>query len=129
MLSRCLALVPAAVCLMVGNLGRLQGGSLLPVVFLLTVAVLLEVLPHTDYGLQLLPLLPWTCTGWLPFVVSLICWAAILSAAYVAISGCLDAPQVFAALCLFVMSLNALLSFSENTDSPATSEAAACRSG
>ena len=56
MLPRCLALVATAVALMVGNLGRLQGGPLLSVVFLLAgAAVLLQSLPLTDCGLQLLP--------------------------------------------------------------------------
>ena len=121
-----LALVATAVALMVGNLGRLQGGPLLPVVCLLAgAAVLLQSLPLTDYGLQLLPLPPWTYGGWLPFSTSLVCWGAVFVAGYSAVSGCLDAPRVFAALCLFALSLNALLSFSQAAESESTPHTAA----
>ena len=124
------ALVVAAIALMIGNLGRERGGPLLGIVaMLIGAAVLLQFLPHAESGLQVLPLPPWTYGGWLPFSISMIGWGAVFVAGYVAVSGCLDAPQVFAALCLAAMSLNGLLSFSENTDSPATSEAAACRQG
>jgi len=107
-----MALVASAVALMVGNLGRVQGGPLLTVVFLLIgAAVLLQLLPHAETGFQFMPLPPWAFGGWLLVGISLFCWVAIAVAGYLAVSGCLDAPKVFAAVVLAAMCLTGLLGF------------------
>lgn len=120
------ALVVVAVALMVGNLGRQQGGPLLTVVALLIgAAVLLQLLPHAESGLQVLPLPPWAYGGWLPVGISLLLWMAIAVAGYTAVSGCLDAPRVFAFFILVAMSLNGLLSFSQAAEAKSRPQAAA----
>ena len=58
-----------------------------------------------------MPLLPWSYCGWASFGVSWIVWGAFLIAGLVAVSGLLDAHQVFSGVCLVAMALNALLSF------------------
>jgi len=104
-------LVVASVALMLSNLSRERGGFLLvPLAMLVGAAILLQFLPHARSGLQVLPLPPSAYGGWLPVGISLLSWMAIAVAGYVAVSGCLDAPKVFAVACLFAMSLNALLS-------------------
>ncbi len=106
-------LVVAAIVLMVDNLRRKEGGPLFGVVAMLgTAAVLLQLLPHTECGLQIVPLSPWAYSGWESFFVSLFCWTVILFATFVAIDRSPDSPQAFAVICLGAMFLNAVLSFS-----------------
>lgn len=105
-------LVVAAVALLISNIDRDRGGFLLlPVAMLFVAAVLLQLLPHTESGLHVVPLAPWNYSGWLPFGISLLSWMAIISATYVAVSGCLDAPQVFAFFALVAIAFNGLLGF------------------
>ena len=120
-------LVVTAIVLMIDNLKRKEGGPLLGVVAMLgTATVLLQFLPHTESGLQFVPLSPWAYCGWESFFVSLVCWAVILFAGFVAIDRSPDSPQAFAALCLIALFLNVLLSFSTlKEDSALRSQAAA----
>jgi len=106
-------LVFVAIVLMIGNLQRTEGGPLLSVIAMLgTAAILIQFLPHTESGIQFVPLSPWAYCGWESFFVSLFCWTAILGAGFVVINGSSDSPQAFAILCLIALSLNALLSWS-----------------
>ena len=119
-------LVIVAIVLMIGNLQQEEGGPLLSVIAMLgTVVVLLQFLPHTDSGVQFVPLSPWAYAGWESFFVSLVCWMAILGAGYVTIVRSPDSPQAFAALCLIALSLNVLLSWSTLKETSASRPQAA----
>lgn len=119
-------LVVAAVVVMINNLKRKEGGPLLGVVAMLgTAAVLLQFLPHTESGLQFVPLSPWAYVGWESFFVSLFCWTVILFAGFVAIDRAPDKAQAFAALCLVAMVLNLMLSWSDLKENSALRSQAA----
>ena len=107
-------LVVAAVALMIHTANRKEeGGPLWVIVAMLGAAVvLLQFLPYTTSGVQLIPLSPWAYIGWESFFVSVACWAAILSAGYVVVDRMNDSAQAFSILILIGMTLNVLLSWS-----------------
>jgi hypothetical protein len=105
-------LVGIAIVLMVENCGRSDGGPLFSIIGLLVLAaVVLQFLPATESGIQFLPLSPWSYSGFLAVCLSLLCWAGLLAATLVIVTGCSDSPTVFSVMVLFSMGLNALLSF------------------
>ena len=105
-------LVGAAVVLMMMTVGRKTGGHLLPtIVLLVAAAVILQTLPQAESGFQVMPQLPWHCSGVFSTLASILCWAGILLAVLIAVTGCLDAPKVFSGLVLTVMGMNLLVSF------------------
>lgn len=103
-----------AIALMISTANRKEEGGPLWIVMamLAAAAILLQFLPHADSGIQFIPLSPWSYIGWESFGVSLVCWAAILFAAFVVLDRSLDSPQAFSVLCLIAMTLNVLLSWS-----------------
>jgi len=122
-------LIIGSIALMIDNLRRREGGPLLSIIAMLGVAaVLLQLLPHAESGIQFVPLSPWAYVGWESFFVSLACWTAILAAGFVLINGSSDSPQAFAILCLGAMFLNAVLSWSDlKEDAALRSQAPACQ--
>ena len=106
-------LVFGSIALMVHTANRKEGGPLWIILAMLAAAaILLQLLPYSDSGIQLIPISPWSYAGWESFFVSLACWAAILGAGYVVIDRSPDTPQAFSGLCLVAMMLNVLLSWS-----------------
>jgi hypothetical protein len=78
-------LVGAAVVLMMVTVGRRTGGPMLSIIILLVAAgIILQALPAAKSGLQFIPLLPWHCSGPLPILVSILCWASLLVAVLIA---------------------------------------------
>ena len=109
------ALVIGSVALMVHTANRRkEGGPLWIILAMLTAAaILLQFLPYTASGIQIIPLSPWSYAGWESFFVSLACWAATLGAGYVVFDRAPDSPKAFSVLCLVGMFLNVLLSWSD----------------
>ena len=106
-------LVIGSIAMMVGNLNRKEGGPLLSILAMLgAAAILLQFLPPSDSGIQLIPISPWSYAGWEAFFVSLASWAAILGAGYVVVDRAPDSPKAFSVLALVAMSLNLVLSWS-----------------
>ena len=120
-------LIVAAVVLMIHNLQQEEGGPLLSLIAMLSIAaVLIQFLPHTESGIQFVPHSPWSYAGWESFFVSLAIWAAILLAGFVLMNGSPDTPQAFSILILIALSLNVLLSWSDlKEDLASRSQAAA----
>jgi multisubunit Na+/H+ antiporter MnhC subunit len=127
------SLVGAAVVLMLATVGRKTGGPLVPILGLLVAAaVILQALPQAESGFQVIPQLPWQCSGFFSALASILGWAGILLAALIAATRCLDAPKIFSGMVLFVMGINLLVSLgsglagtevaSVSPRSPATAE-------
>jgi len=58
-------LVGIAVALMLATVGRSSGGPMLEIIALLiAAATVLQFLPDTESGLQLIPISPWLYSGW-----------------------------------------------------------------
>ena len=83
---------------------------LLTIVLLVAAAVVLQILPATDSGLQFLPLMPWAYAGFVAAGLSVVCWIGIVIAALVVATRRTDAPAVFSAAVLICLGCNLLLS-------------------
>ena len=86
-------------------------------ILFIVAAVVLQMLPSTSSGLQIIPLAPWTYAGWFSFLISAAVWLLILVSVMVAASDSPDSATVFSALLLIAMMGNLLLSFSESKES------------
>jgi len=108
------ALLIGSIALMLHTANRREeGGPLWIIVAMLgAAAILLQFLPCSDSGIQLIPLSPWSYVGWESFFVSLGCWMAIVGAVYVVVDRMVDSPKAFAVLVLIAMGLNLGLSWS-----------------
>lgn len=83
------------------------------VAMLAVAGILLQLLPTTDDGFQLIPLSPWSYTGWFSVVLSFVVWLFLVISVFVASSDSPDSATTFSALLLMAMVGNLLLSFSE----------------
>lgn len=75
------------------------------------VCVLLQVLPATTGGFQLIPLPVWYYTGWVSWIVSLLCWLVLALAVFLGVFGEPRDKPGAAGFLLIAIGLNALLSF------------------
>ena len=53
-----------------GSRGRQHGSLFAGLVIWLVAGLLLQGLPHTDTGIQFIPLLPWSYSGWIARIIS-----------------------------------------------------------
>ncbi len=93
-----------------GDPGMVAGA----VIFLILAWLVLQALPHTDQGLQFVPLLPWFYPNRCWQAVSLVCWSALLLGSLTAFATRKNA----AALILVALGLNAVLSFAGSSVIP-----------
>jgi hypothetical protein len=88
-----------------------RAGFICGAVMWLVAGLLLQLMPHTEGGVQLVPLFPWQYLGWIVRAVSSVCWLCILFGCLFGISGDTQGLQETAVLMVAVIGLNALLSF------------------
>ncbi len=93
------------------------------VILFVVAAIVLQMLPATNSGLQIIPLTPWAYAGWLSFLISAAVWLLVLVSVLAASSDSPDSATVFSALLLIAMTGNLLLSFSERKESATISVA------
>lgn len=87
------------------------GTLLAGIIFWLVAGFLLQALPHTESGIQFVPLPPWYYVGWIAWIISIACWLALtigLSFNYSSIEA--DRNSAVAAT-LIALVLNGCLSF------------------
>jgi hypothetical protein len=85
------------------------------ITLLVLVAILLQFIPSSQSGFQFLPISPWSYSGWLSFLVSVCVWCFLILGVIAGRSGCPEDHSLFSGCLLTVVSLNALLSFSEHS--------------
>lgn len=88
-----------------------RGGFVVGAGWCIVAGLLLQALPHTESGIQFVPLLPWHYTGWLARVISIICWLGIIAGFLKIRSSSPTDQQGAAGAVLVAMAFNALLSF------------------
>jgi hypothetical protein len=82
----------------------------------LVAGLLLQGLPHTDTGIQFIPLLPWCYSGWIARIISTVCWLTFLIGVLTAFSPSKEHWKGAVAAILVALGLNALLSFASPAD-------------
>ena len=83
---------------------------------LLVAALLLQALPHTASGIQLVPLFPWYFDGWLAKIISSMCWLALVLGCLASFSPSKSDWKGAAIKFVVVLGLNVLLSFAGPPD-------------
>jgi hypothetical protein len=87
----------------------------------LVAGFVLQGLPHTESGIQVIPLPPWSYSAWIARIISAVCWMALVLGCLAALSSNKnDWPGAVAAI-LVGLSMNALLlSFASPADAVTT---------
>jgi hypothetical protein len=107
-----------AVCVLIfiGFCGIIAGeehsGNLIAgIIFWLVAGLLLQALPHTENGIQFVPLPPWYYASWTAWIISIACWIALIIGWHANFSS-VRADRVSAIVAIFIaLGLNASLSF------------------
>jgi hypothetical protein len=109
-------LLAVCVLIFIGLCGIIAGedhsGNLIAGIIIWIVAgLLLQALPHTESGIQFIPLPPWCYVGWIAWSISIACWIALIFGWHINFSS-VKADRVSAVVAIFIaLGLNALLSF------------------
>ena len=107
-----------AVCVLIfiGFCGIIAGedhsGNLVAGIIIWIIAgLLLQALPHTESGIQYVPLPPWYYQSQVAWIISIACWLALIFGWHINFSS-VKADRVSAVVAIFIaLGLNALLSF------------------
>ena len=107
-----LGLIVVGVLGMAVALSRPTHGQVIAAMTIIVVAgLLLQVLPHTEGGVQFIPLPPWHYAGWIPRIVSVACWLCFIFAVLCTCSTVDTDWRPAAGATLIALTLNVLLSF------------------
>ena len=85
----------------------------------LLAGLVLQGLPHTENGIQFIPLLPWFYSGWIARIISAASWLMLLLGILCGVSPEKEHWKGAVAAILFALSMNALLSFASPADATA----------
>ena len=91
----------------------------------LVAGFLLQGLPHTASGIQVIPLPPWFYSGWIPRIFSAVCWIALILGCLAALSSNENDWQGAVIAILIGLGMNTLLSCAD----PANTTAAIATDG
>ena len=81
------------------------------IIFWLVAGLLLQALPHTESGIQFVPLPPWYYQSQIAWIISIACWIALIFGWHINFSS-VKADRSSAVVAIFIaLGLNALLSF------------------
>jgi hypothetical protein len=94
-----------------------HGSFFAGLVIWLVAGLLLQGLPHTDAGIQFIPLLPWCYSGWIARIISAASWLALVLGFLAALSSNKNDWKGAATAILVALGLNALLSFASPENS------------
>jgi hypothetical protein len=99
-------------CFVIGP-EQAPGEILAGVMFWLVAGFLLQALPYNNSGIQFVPLPPWYYSSWMPWIVSVTCWLALIIGWGLNCSSTKADRDTAVAAILIALGLNALLSFAE----------------
>ena len=94
-----------------------HGSNFAGLVIWLVAGLLLQALPHTDTGIQFIPLLPWCYSGWIARIISVASWLALVLGCLAALSSNKNDWKGAVTAILVGLGLNALLSFASPENS------------
>jgi hypothetical protein len=98
--------------------GEDEHGSIFAgLVIWLVAGLLLQGLPHTEAGIQFIPLLPWCYSGWIARIISAASWLALVLGFLAALSSNKNDWKGAVIAILVALGLNALLSFASPENS------------
>ena len=98
------------------------GVFLVGIIIWLVAALVLQMLPNTESGIQFVPLPPWYYSSWIAWIISAACWLAIILGCVLGFSS-VKADRADTAIVFFIaLALNGILSFcsSSNVAEPTT---------
>jgi hypothetical protein len=118
-------LMAVCVLIFIGFCGIIAGedhsGNLIAgIIIWILAGLLLQALPHTESGIQFVPLPPWYYAGWTAWIISTACWLAIILGCLISFSS-VKADRISAVVAIFIaLGLNTLLSFAGSSSQTTT---------
>jgi hypothetical protein len=95
-----------------------DGGFIVGIIIWIVAALVLQMLPNTESGIQFVPLPPWYYASWTAWIISTACWLAIILGCLLGFSSTKADRDGTAIVFVIALALNGTLSFCSASNIP-----------